>query len=159
MGCLKKLSNIFKKCLWIVIRLDDIPVIRSEHLKNKDDVLQKLKFAGIRLKKKCMFMMKLLGHLKNKYENSQQKVIPFQRVKKRQRTCMLNYYGRYSPKLSTVLAPLYEILFKNIKCSWGSKHYLIRMYFDSTKKLVNTLNRIRSYNVKYHIRGNTTKVT
>ena len=62
---------------------------------------------------------------------------------------MLNYYGFYLPKLSTVLAPLHELLVKDIPCSWGSKlaeamqevkdplsSSSLLVHFDSTKKLV-----------------------
>ena len=32
---------------------------------------------------------------------------------------LLTYYGKFLPNVSTVLAPLYQLLCKDVKCYWG----------------------------------------
>ncbi|KAL8586184.1 hypothetical protein ACOMHN_057746 [Nucella lapillus] len=62
---------------------------------------------------------------------------------------MVNYYSRFTPNLSAVLAPLYSLLQKGVLCSWGkqqkktwteAKNLLqssqVLVHYDSRKDIV-----------------------
>lgn len=161
----RTIENLLQGISSVIVRLDDILVTgktRGEHLQNLAEVLKKLEAAGVRLKReKCVFLadeVTYLGHRINKHgrQPTEDKVQAIKNlpepnnVKELQAFLgMLNYYGCYLPNLSTVLAPLHELLGKDVAWSWGpkqsnamqeSKNLLrsssILVHFDSAKKLV-----------------------
>ena len=117
----------------LVVRIDDILVTgktRHDHLKHLKEVLVRLDKAGIHLKlKKRVFLqgeVVYLGHrinrsgiqpVEGKVRAIHEAPAPTNYVKELQAFLgMLNYYACYLPNLSTVLAPLHELLSKD--CKW-----------------------------------------
>ena len=106
----------------VAVYFDDIIVTRAndqEHLATLREVLSRILKAGLHLKwAKCGFLLDEVEYLGHKV--TAQGLLPLQRrikaiqeapaptdVKQLQAFLgMLNYYGRFLPSLSTVLAPL-----------------------------------------------------
>ena len=104
---------------------------QSEHIKTLQETLLRFKQAGLRLKKqKCQFLMKsvdYLGHIIDQHgiRPSGTKVEAIKVAPKlrsisdlRAYLGLLTYYGKFLPNVSTVLAPLYQLLRKDVKWSW-----------------------------------------
>ena len=117
------------------VYIDDILVAgesESEHLETLDEVLRRLKEAGLRLKqKKCAFMLpsvEYLGHqisadglrpTEEKIRAIAEAPAPRNVAQLRSFLGLVNYYGKFLPQLSTTLAPLYGLLQKHTKWIWG----------------------------------------
>ena len=145
--------------------IDDILVTgatESEHLQNLDEVLDRLKKAGLRLKKhKCAFMLPEVEYLGHKISRqglqpTAEKIQAIKDAPQPQYVSQLksflglvNYYGKFLPNLVTRLSSLYTLLQKQTKWSWGRKqqeafsdvkallmspHLLV--HYDSRKPLV-----------------------
>ena len=163
----RTMENILRGIPFVQVRIDDILVAgssRSEHLNSLRKVLQRLKDAGARLKKKkCVFLASEVIYLGLKIDSSgvhpvQDKVKAIEDmprptdVKQLQAYLgMLQYYSRFLPHLSTVLAPLHTLLQKGIQWEWKkeqekawleSKRMLesprLLVHFDSEKELMLT---------------------
>lgn len=141
----KPACNIFQKTLEKVLLgipgvinfLDDIVVTgrnREEHLTNLELVFDKLSKAGFKLNlKKCQFFetdIKYLGHIINKDglhkdPDKIKAVMECQRPTNvsevRAYTGLVNYYGRFSPNLSSVMDPLYKLLRDGTSFKWSSE--------------------------------------
>ena len=118
----------------VCLYLDDILITDQEHLNNLSAVLQRLTGAGMKLKpEKCSFMMTEVEYLGHKIsakglQPTTQKVRaiteaprPTNVTQLKSFLRMLNYYGKFLPNLSTHLAPLYALLQKQSRWSWGSQ--------------------------------------
>ena len=105
----------------------------EEHLKNLALVLEKIFQAGLRLKRSKFQYMKekmvALGHVlsgkgiqpcKAKVEAIQNAPAPTNVTELRAYLGLINYYHRYLRNLSTVLAPLHDLLKKGIPWSWNA---------------------------------------
>ena len=116
----------------------------EEHLKNLALVLEKISQAGLRLKRsKCQFMKEkivALGHVlsgkgiqpcKAKVEAIQNAPAPTNVTELRAYLGLINYYHRYLRNLSTVLAPLHDLLRKGIPWSWNASQ---QKAFDTSKQ-------------------------
>ena len=118
-----------------MVYIDDItgPTI-EEHLSMLDKVLEKLGMAGLRLNKpNCFFLqpsIEYLGHVigKDGLHPTEEKVRAIKEALKPQNVSELrsffrtiNYYSRFLPNLSSKLAPLYKLLQKDAKWTWGRK--------------------------------------
>ena len=130
-----------------VVYLDDILITgktEEEHLQNIDEVMTRLEDEGLTLKKeKCQFMLdkvEYLGHTISadglKPSESKTRAIvdapqPQNVSQLRSFLGMVNYYGKFLPKISTKLAPMYRLLKKGVPWRWGS---LERGVFESIKK-------------------------
>ena len=117
--------------------IDDILVTGStteEHLANLGKVLAKLQSAGLRLNRdKCEFLqpkIKYLGHVidANGLHPSEDKIAAIKKAPQpksvtelRSFLGLINYYGKFLPNLSTKLNPLYSLLAKQVRWSWGPK--------------------------------------
>ena len=134
----------------------------DEHLLTLEKVLTRLQQAGLRLKlTKCSFMLpsvEYLGHItssegicptEEKTRAIVEAPMPLNVSQLRSFLGLLNYYGKFLPHLSSVLAPLYVLLKKDSSWCWGkeqqeaikkSKELLISatvlIHFDPKKKLV-----------------------
>ncbi|XP_037398305.1 uncharacterized protein K02A2.6-like [Pygocentrus nattereri] len=133
----------------VAIYLDDILCTgpnEQEHLKTLEEVLQRLEKSGLRLKRgKCEFMGKevtFLGHkinasglhpLTEKVEAIAEAPEPQNVSELKAYLGLLNYYHRFLPKLSTLLAPLHTLLKKEEKWSWGVKQ---QKAFEESKVLL-----------------------
>lgn len=120
----------------------------AEHVANLNVVLQKLSGAGLRLNKdKCVFMAaevvylgyridaKGLHPIKEKVRAIVDAPAPTNVTELRSYLGLLNYYGRFLPNLSSVLAPLHELLQKNTIFKWGKPQ---QDSFEKSKQLLNT---------------------
>ena len=125
------LQGIPKVCIY----LDDILITgatEAEHLHNLQEVLNRLEQAGMCLKKdKCAFLLpqvEYLGHqisqkglhpTKEKVRAIVEAPAPKNITQLKSFLGMLNYYSKFLPNLSTLLAPLYKLLHKNMSWQWG----------------------------------------
>ena len=130
------MDTLFQGSNGVIVYLDDILVTGKtieEHLQNLEVVLSKLSEVGLKLKQqKCIFLapeVEYLGYTitKEGIKLSASKVQAIQEAKTP--TCltelraflgMLNYYAKFLPNLSTLLAPLYKLLQKNTTWQWNT---------------------------------------
>jgi hypothetical protein len=119
------------------VALDDILISgcsEEQHLKNLGEVLKRLERAGLRAKReKCIFMatsVEYLGYridasgihpLKDKVKAINEAPPPKSVQELRAYLGLLSYYGKFLPKLSTVLHPLYQLLRKDHAWKWGKE--------------------------------------
>ena len=126
----------------------------EEHLNNLSLVLEKIYQAGLRLKRsKCQFMKEkivALGRVLSgqgiqpstaKLEAIQNDPAPSNVTELRAYLGLINYYHRYLRNLSSVLAPLHDLLKKGIPWSWNASH---QKAFDTSKQ------QLRSETVLVH---------
>lgn len=125
------LSGIPNVCVY----LDDILVMGSDdkgHAQALQTVLKRLADAGVRLKKeKCEFAVTEVSYLGYKIDEAgihplpdrvraiSEAPTPTSTTELKSFLGLLNYYGRFLPNLSTVLAPLYKLLRANVVFDWG----------------------------------------
>lgn len=118
-----------------VVFLDDICVTgasRAEHLVNLRQVLVRLKEMGLTVKRnKCCFLqasVKYLGFIidqdglrpdPQKVEAIVKAPPPIDITQLRSFLGLLNYYGKFIPKLSILLYPLHELLKKGVSWNWS----------------------------------------
>ena len=111
-----------------------------------EEVLKRLKTAGLRLRKeKCVFMapsVAYLGHkidaqglhpLPDKVQAIQEAPRPRNSSELKSYLGLLSYYSKFLPHLSTVLAPLYQLLQRDRKWHWTQVH---TKTFEQSKKLL-----------------------
>ena len=131
----RTLENLLQGIPHVSIYLDDILVTgtsEAEHLDTLDQVLNRLETAGLRLKqRKCAFMLEsviYLGHkiLQKGLQPTEEKVRaiteaspPTNVSQLRSFLGLINYYGKIFPNLANMLAPLYSLLQKATRWSWG----------------------------------------
>ena len=115
--------------------LDDIFLCSksvNEHNELLDKVLSRLVRAGVRVnKQKCLFSqssVEYLGHRIDEYgiHPPVEKVRAIKEAPKpicvkelRSYPGLVNYYGKFSPNLSTVLRPLHKLLLKGVPFKWS----------------------------------------
>ena len=143
------MENILQGIPNVLVYIDDILVTGksiSEHLSNLGAVLKRLEAAGVKLKRdKCSFLLpsvEFLGHhiSAKGIQPTEQKIEAIRNAPEPKDITQLksflgavNYYGKFLPDLSTVLAPLYQLLQKNTKWSWGRSQ---SMAVESVKELL-----------------------
>ena len=125
------LQGIPNVCMY----LNDILVTgktTAEHLRTLEEVLERLESAGVKLKRgKCSFLLlsvEYLGHhisaeglrpTKEKVRAIADAPAPQDVSQLRSFLGLVNYYGKFLPQLSSTLAPLYRLLEKKQRWSWG----------------------------------------
>ena len=145
----RTMDNLLQKVPGTAIYLDDIVITGKtvdEHDNNLRQVLSKLKDSGMRLKKsKCSFRqpsVEYLGHRVDsegihptgkKYQAVQNAVAPKNISELRSFLGIVNYYHKFLHNLSSVLAPLYELLHDNVKWTWGISQ---RTAFEKCKEML-----------------------
>ncbi|XP_043916305.1 uncharacterized protein K02A2.6-like [Protopterus annectens] len=133
----------------VAVYLDDILLMGRnirEHLETLNEVLSRLREAGLRVKRsKCAFMAteaEFLGYkvdasglhpLPNKVEAIQQAPAPTNVTELKAYLGLLNYYNRFLPNLSTLLAPLHKLLRKEAQWSWKKEQ---DRAFEQSKELM-----------------------
>ena len=129
------MEKILQAVPGVVVYLDDILITgknEGEHLANLQQVLERFKQYGIRLKQaKCRIMKPSVDYLgycidKNGLHTLLEKISAIQdaprpkSVKKlRSFLGLVNYYGRFIRDLSTVTYPLNRLLCKGIQWGWN----------------------------------------
>ena len=135
---------IFQRCMdtllqglpGVSVYLDDVLVTGAsveEHLCNLDKVLGKLRAAGLRLNKsKCKFVssqVEFLGHIidENGLHPTDDKIKAIHEAPQPRNVSelksflgLINYYGKFLRSLSCTLAPLYSLLQKRKRWTWGT---------------------------------------
>ena len=153
------MENVLQGIPHTSVYLDDILVTgrtEEEHIKNLDIVLERLEGAGLRLKKeKCQFMLpevEYLGHkvsrqglqpTNKKIQAVENAPEPSNVLQLKSFLGLINYYGKFLPHLSTVLAPLYALLQKDKKWEWGEEQ---RMAFTAAKANLTNSSLLVHYN-------------
>ncbi|KAG8174243.1 hypothetical protein JTE90_025808 [Oedothorax gibbosus] len=116
--------------------LDDLLVTgdsAEDHLRNLDSILTTLQTAGIKLHpSKCSFMqpsVEYLGHridaeglhpIQTKVEAIERAPDPTNVDELRSFLGLLTYHAKFLPNMSTMLAPLYQLLNKDQQWRWGA---------------------------------------
>ncbi|CAL9702513.1 unnamed protein product [Knipowitschia caucasica] len=142
------MENVMRD-LNVLVYLDDLLVMgrdETEHLLNLDRVLQRLQENGLRVKKsKCDFgktQIEYLGHMldekgvypsKDKVRAVHDAPTPTNIKELRAFLGLVNYYGRFLPQQSTVLAPLYKLLKDQTKWRWSKVE---QSAFDKCKEML-----------------------
>lgn len=161
----RTMDNLFQNLPHVAVYLDDILVTGSteeEHLQNLDQVLKRISEAGMRLKRsKCVFQAQsvtYLGHrisaqglspVEEKVRVIKEAPSPKNVAELRSFLGLVNYYGKFLPDLSTVLAPLYQLLHKDSLWKWQqtqvealqhvktlSHSERLLVHFDPTKEVI-----------------------
>ena len=124
------MENVLKNLKGVSVYLDDVLVAEvneEDHLKNLDQVLTRLETTGFTLKKsKCAFALpsvQYLGHVIDAQglHPSLQKIKAIANAPKPKNISelksfigLINYYNKFMPNLSFLLAPLYRSLKKRM---------------------------------------------
>ena len=143
------METILQDLPHVCVYLDDILVTgvsEREHLTTLEEVFRRLDKAGVQLKqKKCEFMLpsiEYLGHrisaeglqlTDSKIKALKNAPVPINVSQLKSFLGLLNYYGKFVPNLSTVLAPLHSLLHKRTAWTWDSTH---QSAFDYVKDLL-----------------------
>ena len=148
------MENILQGLPGVSVYIDDILVTGKtieEHLSNLKAVLTRLEESGIKLKRnKCSFLLpsvEYLGHhisadgvqpTPEKVEAVQKAPAPKDVSQLKSFLGVVNYYSKFLSDLSSTLAPLYTLLQKDTKWSWGTAQ---QKAFVEVKKLLLSLER------------------
>lgn len=149
----------------VVCLLDDILITgknEDEHIENVRAVFERLKQAGLKLKKeKCKFFqdqVKYLGHIvdANGLRKDPEKLQSIKNVPRptnhkeiRAFIGMVNYYAKFIPNLSSILTPLFKLLRKEEKFIWDEK---CEAAFNYAKKKLVDETILTHFNPKYPIK-------
>lgn len=145
----------------VAVYLDDIILTgkdNKDHLQTLDQVLQRLEDAGLCLKRsKCVFMEKevtFLGHqvdkaglhpLPAKVKAVQEAPTPTSITELKAYLGLLNFYNKFLPNLSTLLAPMHKLLRKDELWSWGPEQ---KKAFQQSKELLQSSSVLVHYDEK-----------
>ena len=130
-------------CVFILMTCSSLANLMKKHLKTLDTVLARLHKAGVRLKlEKCAFMLSVVEYLGHrisadglhptleKVKAVRNAPTPTKVSQLKSFLGILAYYCKFLPNMSTVLAPLYKLLQKNVPWTWGTEQQIA---FDSAK--------------------------
>ena len=153
------MESILQGLPQVSVYIDDILVTGStkeQHLRNLDEVLWRLKEAGLRLKRdKCNFLLpevEYLGHVitTQGLKPSQKKIQAIRSAPAPQNVSQLrsflglvNYYQKFLGNLSSTLAPLHKLLQKAVKWNWGDAQ---ARAFQEIKRQLTSPPLLASYN-------------
>ncbi len=130
------MESILQGIEHVTVYIDDILVMgrtETEHLQHLTEVLTRLENAGIRLKKdKCAFKIPSVEYLSHTIsaeglQPTSEKIraitatpTPKDVSQLKSFLGLINYCSKFLPRLSHVLAPLYKLLQKTQKWTWGT---------------------------------------
>ncbi|KAI7806716.1 hypothetical protein IRJ41_010699 [Triplophysa rosa] len=150
----RTMEGVLKGISKVTVYLDDILLTGrddQEHLSILEQVLQRLEECGLRLKRgKCKFLEKevnFLGHkvdatgihpVPEKVQAVQDARTPTSVSELKAYLGLLNFYNRFLPNLSTLLAPLHRLLKKEVNWSWKEEQ---EKAFKKSKELLQS-NRV-----------------
>ncbi|PIO70406.1 hypothetical protein TELCIR_07740 [Teladorsagia circumcincta] len=143
----------------VLVYLDDITVTGPDdktHLGRLETVLRRLKEAGFKLKRqKCEFFKKeieFLGHVvdangtrpsPNKLKAILNMPQPKNLKELESYLGMVQYYGKFVPRLATLAAPLNELRKKGVEWQWKEKQ---AQAFQAIRKRLTTVDTLAHYN-------------
>ena len=143
------METLLKGINGVAVYIDDILVTGAtieEHLRNLEAVLSRLEAAGLRLNKsKCFFLQPkivYLGHTidadglhptDDKVTAIKEAPAPKDVSELRSFLGIINYYHKFLPNLSNVLRPLYQLLCKKSRWTWG--HVQVQAFAEAKKAL------------------------
>lgn len=147
----RTMESLLQDIPHVVVYLDDILVTgttQEGHLSALEKVLSRLEKAGLRVQKsKCVFMSTeviYLGHKINaeglhpiaeKIEAVQAAPAPTNVTELKSYLGLLSYYGKFLPNMSTLLAPLYQLLKVTVRWKWTKVE---QEAFVNSKKLLSS---------------------
>ena len=130
------MENLLQGIPRVSIYLDDILITgtsEADHLSTLNKVLTRLEAAGLHLKQnKCAFLLPSVEYLGHKItadglQPTEEKVRAIKEAppptnvsQLRSFLGLVNYYSKFLPNLANTLAPLYSLLQKTKKWSWGA---------------------------------------
>ena len=133
----RTMENLLQNISHTVVRVDDVLVSGrddADHIRNLEEVLSRVSAAGVHLNKdKCEFMaprVTFCGQVINQegIQPMKEKVSavveaprPTSVSQLKSYLGLLNFYHRFLPKLSSVLAPLHKLLQSGVKWSWDKQ--------------------------------------
>ena len=143
----RTMDSLLQDLPYACVYLNDILITGptdEAHTKTLDEVLRRLNVAGVRLKReKCFFMLpsvEYLGHtisasglqpIDRKIKALKDAPVPHNVSQFKSFLGFLNYYSKFIPKLSTLLAPLHRLLQKKSTWTWGPEQQGV---FDRVKR-------------------------
>ena len=152
------MENLLRDLPNVCVYIDDILVSgknEADHLHNLEQVLARLTSAGITLKhSKCIFAttsVEYLGHIidsnglhpsPTKVQAIQEAPAPTNVTELRAFLGLVNYYHKFLPNVSDVLAPLHSLLCKGIKWTWTDPQ---QTAFDEVKQLLQSSSLLVHY--------------
>eukprot|EP00731_Ephydatia_muelleri_P017950 Em0010g1048a len=161
----KTMDSVLQGIKHVVCYIDDILVTGSneiEHLRNLEQVFNRLKERGIRLRKdKCVFhshSVDFLGHridaegihpLPSKVEAMVKAPAPRNITELKSFLGMVNYYAKFLPNVSTHLFPLYALLKKEHGWKWDKE---CQHAFVLIKKMLSSTQVLTPYDPKLPLR-------
>ena len=110
----------------VSVYLDNILItgkMEQDHLAILEKILSRLQNAEIRLKhSKCAFMLSSIDYLGHRISADRlQAPAPLNVTQLRSFLGVVNYYSKFLPNLSTMLAPLYRLLKKQTQWIWDAE--------------------------------------
>ncbi len=155
----RAMENVIGNIPRVAVYIDDVVISSTseeEHQATLELVLKKLNDAGLKLKKeKCKIgvaEVKYLGHrltkngitpLPEKVEAIQRFAAPLNKQELSTFCGMLKYYHRFIPKISDVMAPLYNLEKKATTWKWGEEE---ENAFTEAKSLLSKQSLLVYYN-------------
>lgn len=147
--CQRVMENLLQGIPMVIVRVDDILISGKndvEHIDNVAEVLDRISKAQLKLKlSKCVFMEKqvtYMGHevdkegihpCQDKVNDIKNAPAPKNVTQLKSFLGMLNYYHKFLPKLSTMLAPLHGLLKQGTPWTWNTNH---NKAFEMSKELL-----------------------
>ncbi|KAG1927827.1 K02A2.6-like [Pimephales promelas] len=154
----RTMEGVLQGITYVAVFLDDILVTGrndEEHLQTLARVLRRLQEAGLRLKRsKCSFMEKEVTFLGHKVDETglhpvPEKVTALQNAPAPKNVTelkaylgLLNYYNKFLPNLSTILAPVHKLLRKDEKWNWEGEQ---EAAFAQSKEMINSVQVLLHY--------------
>ena len=133
----KVMDTILKDIPHVIVYLDDILITgasQQEHLQILERVLSRLKEVGLHLnRRKCLFLQPLVTYLGYRIDAeglhpTECKIQAINNAPRPQNLTelksylgLLTYYGKLIPNMSTLLAPLYQLLKSSTGWQWTEK--------------------------------------
>ncbi len=147
----RMMENLLQGIPGVAVYIDDILVTgatEEEHLRALEEVLKRLARSGLRAKKaKCKFVARAqpVDYLGNVIDSAglhpmremvqavEEAPTPTNLTELKSYIGLLTYYGKFLPNLATLLAPMYELLKRDVSWQWEAEQ---EAAFQDSKKLL-----------------------